>query len=386
MTTPRFSILVPTRDRPETLGYTLDSVLSQPGDDFEVVVADNAGGPDTMKLIEARKCAKLKHVRSEQILPMAENWERALDVSTGEYVTVLGDDDALVPTGLQIARRIVDHMRPEILSWRTHTYWWPNTIVPWNRNHLVLMIGDQVTEVSSRSVLEQFYDGVIPFSALPMIYNAFFHRDLIDEARLRHDALFVPRDTAPDVASAILGLHMTERYVQCARPLSIRGNSGKSTGTAQWARSLGAQQRDVYLRDERLRLRELIHPSLVASPNLQIIVASVKLKCRDLLFPGDTRLAVDLQKLLRSLIENVNYEPEAYEENVADIRMFAEMIGAPPDTLNIPPRQIPDRREQWGPHLVPGDPVLIVNCQIAGIADIAGAARLVEAILAPLAK
>ena len=147
----RALILVPTRDRPETLRHTLATLLSQPGDDYEVVVADNCGGPATRALVEALAAPKLRYARCDEILPMADNWERGLSLCAGEYVTVLGDDDGLVMGALPIARTAIDAALPEILAWRPHVYWWPDTIVPWIRNLLILALGEGTLPCESRA-------------------------------------------------------------------------------------------------------------------------------------------------------------------------------------------------------------------------------------------
>src|SRR5436190_12652918 len=190
MSEPRFSILVPTRDRPETLRHTLATLLSQPGDDYEVVVADNCGGPATRALVEGLAAPKLRYARCDEILPMADNWERGLSLCAGEYVTVLGDDDGLVMGALPMARTAIDAAQPEILAWRPHVYWWPDTIVPWIRNLLILALGQGTLPCASRAVLQEFYRGELTFGMLPQIYSAFFHRGLIEDARLRYDAFF----------------------------------------------------------------------------------------------------------------------------------------------------------------------------------------------------
>ena len=102
MGTPRFSILIPTRDRPVTFRHTLATATSQPGDDYEVVVADNFGSPATRMIVDEymARGRQIVYLRSDQALPMGENWERGLRACSGDYVTVLGDDDGLMPTAL----------------------------------------------------------------------------------------------------------------------------------------------------------------------------------------------------------------------------------------------------------------------------------------------
>ena len=385
MTTPKFSVLIPTRDRPATLRHTLATVVSQAGDDYEIVVADNCSGPETRRIVEELDAQKIRYLRSDEILPMAENWERGLSLCSGEYVTVLGDDDALVTSALPIARRLIAATDAEIISWSPHTYWWPDTIVPWTRNFLIVNLGNSAGLVESRKALEGLYQDTLSFGSIPMIYSAFFHRGVIDEARRRYDGFFVPKDTAPDISSGILGLYITEKYAFSTRPLSIRGNSGKSNGTAHWARSLGAQQREIYFREERAGLEQIIHGSLIPSPNLEIVVASAKLKCKDAYFPADAALSVNLQHVLDTMLENLNFEPEAYEENLADARALAAKLGVILDPVAIPAKLPRDRRAYWGPSVSEDKSVatLTVNCDLAGIYNVAEAARLIESLLPP---
>lgn len=120
---------------------------------------------------------------------------------------------------------------------------------------------------------------------------------------------------------------MTENYVYSYRPLSVRGNSGKSNGTAHWARSLDKQEREVYFREERVGLQGMIHKSLVPSPNLNIIIASAMLKCKEAYFPTNKTLSVDLHGVLQEMIADLNFEPEAYEENLQDATALAAKLG-----------------------------------------------------------
>lgn len=385
MTTPLFSILIPTRDRPETLRHTLATVAGQAGDDYEIVVADNCSGQETRRIVEGVDSRKVRYTRSDEILPMAVNWERGLQLCTGQYVTVLGDDDAFLPSTLAMCRHIFSDTSCELLAWFPHTYWWPDTIVYWSRNTLTVELAEDAMWLHSRPVLEDFYRGELGFGLLPMIYNAFFHRRIIDEAVRRHGGFFVPTDTAPDVASGILGLHLSGSYLYSNRGLTIRGNSGKSNGTAHWARKLGAKQREIYFREERVGLQGIIHEALLPSPNLAIAIASAKLKCRERYFPSDTKLEVDLRLVVREILGSLNREPEAYEENLADARTLAAKLGMRLAPGEIPPKVEKRRVRGWGPHRTEEGavPRTVVNCDVMGISDIAQAALLAEAILPP---
>ncbi len=388
MSKPQFSILIPTRDRAMTLRHTLETAVSQTGS-FEIVVADNCSGP-AVKLVVGEFAARhpnIRYLRSETLLPMAENWERGVAACAGDYVTVLGDDDGLVPTALQCVAKIVAATQCEVISWAMHTYWWPDTIVYWNANRLFITLNQNRAAMhESRTVLKAFYAGQIDFGSLPMIYNAFVHRRLIDRAIAARGRYFHPVDMAPDVVSGILNLLEVDKFAGSDRPLAVRGNSRHSTGTAQWARHLGADRRDAYRREERNTVEDTTHPDLIASPNLQILIANVKMQCKRHYFPDDPELFVDLKLVLFHLVDQLNSEPEAYEENLADARALAAKLNVD-ITARIPAKQPALRQLFQGPYgNGTGFTGVCINGDAAGINNIAEAARLADAMNPPAEK
>jgi glycosyltransferase involved in cell wall biosynthesis len=380
----RFSILVPTRQRPDTLPATLATLVEQQGDDYEIVVADNFGDAEVDKVIKAaqQRHPRVKHIRSERVLPMAENWERGLAACSGEYVTVLGDDDGFLPSTLEEVRNLALVTNAKVIAWNVHTYWWPDTIAYWNRNKLYVPLGNNETGwLESRPVLVEAYRDVAAFGNLPMIYNGCVHRSVINSVIDRFGGYFVPSDMPPDVSSGIINLMHTGRYLYSARPLAVRGNSRRSTGTSFWARSLGKEQQSIYLNEEGKTIEQLIHPSLNASRNLGFAVASNKLHLKDLLFPDDNELQIDLIALVKYTVANLNYEPEAYEENLADVLQLADRIGVAIDADTIPKKAMRIRKASQGFYPNPGStPVIAVDCNVANVFDVAGAARLAAAM------
>ena len=380
----RFSILVPTRQRPDTLPATLSTLMEQPGDDYEIVVADNCSDKAVGAIVEAaqQRHPRVKHIRSDRILPMAANWERGLAACSGEYVTVLGDDDGLLPTTLGAIRRLVSLSSARVIAWSLHTYWWPDTIVYWNRNRLYVVLGNSnLTWMESRPALVEHYRDIVAFGDLPSIYNGFVHRDVINTVIDRFGGYFVPADMPPDVCSGIINLAHTGRYLFSSRPLAVRGNSRHSTGTAYWARSLGKEQQQLYEKYEGKTLQQLFHPSMNPSPNIGFCVAMNKLHLKDLLFPYDDELQIDLTALIRHTLATLNHDPDAYEDNLADTLQLAQRIGFAVDPRAIPAKTASNRQPIQGPFDHPKSATNIaVNCDVANVFDVAGAARLAAAM------
>ena len=384
MSTPQFSILIPTRDRPATFRHALDSVVRQTGS-FEIVIADNCSSPAVRLIAEeyANHCPNIKYLRSDTILPMSENWENGLRHCSGEYVTILGDDDALLPSTLAMAKRLVNASRATIISWALHWYGWPDTPNYWQANRLYVRFGkNEAGWQVSREILKAFYAGKVDHETLPMIYKSFVHRSCIQQVIAERGRYFSPPEIAPDVASGILNLLHAERYVYSERPLAVRGTSGKSYGAA-WAvrgASGSGERRNDYLREAGKTLKELSHAALIPSVNLTIANANLKLLCKQAYCPDDPELVVDPCQVLFEVVDTLNFEPEAYDDNLADALRLAEKLNID-ISARIPAKQAPNRRLSQGPYGGEnGIAGISVNCDQAGIFNVSDAARLAEAI------
>lgn len=105
-TTPQFTIAIPTFRRPELLRVALDSVIRQRTTvPFEVLVIDNDPESDFAEEIAAFQAraasAHLRYIRNDKNIGMFGNWNKCLSEARSEWMTLLGDDDALHPDFLE---------------------------------------------------------------------------------------------------------------------------------------------------------------------------------------------------------------------------------------------------------------------------------------------
>ncbi len=127
MPEPLISVLLPTRNGVELLGDCVRGVLSQEGEDFELIVADNANDDGTAELLRSFSAdRRLTVVRQEQPASVVENWNLALGAATGRYILVIGDDDLLLPWYMERARALLERFEmPDCLSYNGYRYAFP---------------------------------------------------------------------------------------------------------------------------------------------------------------------------------------------------------------------------------------------------------------------
>jgi hypothetical protein len=229
---PRFSILMPTRNRAGLLRLALRSALELRGDDYEVVVSDNCSSDETRDVVEGLGDRRVRYVRTPRPLPVSANMEFVLDSARGEHVTFLNDDDALLAGTLDHVRVILDSAHAELIVWPYCHYFYPDWHQAFLRNTLVAApFSGRYQEVRAADTLTTVY-GTLTHWRLPTVANAVCHTALIQRAR-RHASHLFPTISG-DIFSGILFLVESVTYCWADIPLSILGRWPASLGSSNF--------------------------------------------------------------------------------------------------------------------------------------------------------
>ena len=93
----KYSIVIPTRNRAEYLPYAIQSVLDAARNDVELIVSNNFSTDATPQTLSGIEDPRLRVISPNVSLPMAGHYEFAISHATGDWITILGDDDAVMP-------------------------------------------------------------------------------------------------------------------------------------------------------------------------------------------------------------------------------------------------------------------------------------------------
>ena len=95
----RVTIGLPVYNGETYLEETLDSILNQTYTEFELIISDNGSSDGTRLICEeyAAKDDRIKYYRSVKNLGAAPNYNRAFELSSGEYFKWADYDDPLAP-------------------------------------------------------------------------------------------------------------------------------------------------------------------------------------------------------------------------------------------------------------------------------------------------
>lgn len=111
------TIGIPTYNRPDLLMETIESVLKNDLNGVEILICDN-GSYDLTKdpvFDNLFKSHDIKYYLNEKNLGLYQNWDECLEKSTKRYITILNDDDLLLPDFCTKIKSILSKEKLELL-------------------------------------------------------------------------------------------------------------------------------------------------------------------------------------------------------------------------------------------------------------------------------
>ncbi len=102
---PLFSIAIPTFNRLEYFKLALNSALAQTYQNVEIVILDNASSDGTQAYLNdvITQHSNITVIRNDENIGFARNIMQIPQYIKGKYLTVLSDDDLLMPTFVELA-------------------------------------------------------------------------------------------------------------------------------------------------------------------------------------------------------------------------------------------------------------------------------------------
>jgi glycosyltransferase involved in cell wall biosynthesis len=223
--------VIPTKNRAYYLKYAIKSVLISPRQDIELVVSNNFSSDETSKILSEINDSRMRVVSPDIALPMAAHYEFAISKARGDWITILGDDDAVMPYIFEsLDKYILNYSNVDIISSARAYYFWEGC-----EN----IYGDLVVAYSSkfkdkiRSTKNDLYKallGLRNFTAMPQLYTTgIIKKSLYEEIKLKCSGYFY-YSIIPDIYSAVAICLARNSYLRIEEPLFWTGTSNKSMG------------------------------------------------------------------------------------------------------------------------------------------------------------
>ena len=226
------SIIIPTRDRAEYLKHSIQTAISIPDKNIEIIISDNASIDGTKDILESLEDKRLKYVNTGKRVSMRANFEFALKASSGEYVIFFGDDDGIIPQQFKYLRYILEEHTPDALSWDFLTYVWP--IKGYGKKSGGLRfefrkIFGSILKSGPKIYLETLLNAELQRdNYLPRIYHGCMSRNFLNTLVNTEGMYFCSR--SPDLHMSFRAAQKGGEFFRINHPFTINGMSPASTG------------------------------------------------------------------------------------------------------------------------------------------------------------
>jgi len=227
----KITVALPTiSGRSKYLLWALKTCVTQ-DHDFEILVSDNSPG-DAREVSESFGDPRIRYVQPPLYLPMSAHWDFVLTQASGDLLTIIGDDDGLMPGCI---RRVTEIHRNAGGSFPIQhslgNYRWSDFPDEGTRHTFSFLHspGRGISEVESSAFLKAMAQGRGRYVDGPMVYHNFVPMPLLK--RLTRNGVFFRR-ASPDVYSSLAVAANVSRFVSTEEILTIFGQGAQANGVA----------------------------------------------------------------------------------------------------------------------------------------------------------
>ena len=243
---PVVSVIIPTKDRYFYLKKVLSLFNNFGKEDLEIVVQDNSANNDEIvSFIKNNITVPVVYNHTKEWLCVRDNIDRAISLSSGDYVCVIGDDDGVLPNIVECAKWMkknnIEALKTEVLR-----YIWPDYAMGAKfygtlRCSRSSKLDGHYTFLDPLSELNKCIStGFVNRGKMPVVYQGIVSRRVLDEI-YEIGGHYSP-GPSPDIAEAVAISLTARNYCYLDYPVIISGASAMNGGGI---RKLKDQSADV---------------------------------------------------------------------------------------------------------------------------------------------
>ena len=102
------SVVLPAYNVQDTIGESIDSILSQTFTDFELIIINDGSQDNTEEVIHAYSDKRIRYYRNEKNEGLIYTLNRGLDLAQGKYIARMDADDVSLPTRFEKQVKVME--------------------------------------------------------------------------------------------------------------------------------------------------------------------------------------------------------------------------------------------------------------------------------------
>lgn len=234
MSIPLLSIVIPTRNREVYCIEAISYILKNDNPDFELVIQDNSDADIIEQYVNSITDNRLVYHRDSERLNSVINMDKAISLASGEYVSMIGDDDCIMPNIFSVAKWMKKHNIDAVSTELMPLFVW-NDIKPEINEKLygsLTTYGSSLTykRIDTQKELLRFIkSGCVDYLNynLPKVYHGIVSSSVLN--RIHEITGHYIGGLSPDLYLAIATSLLIKEHYTLGFPITISGICNKST-------------------------------------------------------------------------------------------------------------------------------------------------------------
>lgn len=234
----KISIVLPVHNGIKYIEEFLKSVLSiKDNNNFELVISENCSVDGTKEYLRdiSKKYDFIKLFETETLLSQSDNWSNGILKSRGDWVILLGVDDALTPQFFTTAEKLIkiaEEKNLNIIKTNRIYYFWNDDVTKkiYNNRHYSYFSRNFISVKKTKDALYGcLYMG--QFVDMPQMYTtSLFSRNLIKKIESIAKNEKIIQYGSPDSYLGAAACFFEDKYLYAETPIAWVGTSSSSQG------------------------------------------------------------------------------------------------------------------------------------------------------------
>ena len=383
----KFTLIIPTKNRHETAIKAVQSGTMSRYDDIEIIVTDGSDDDSLGKEIKNLKDPRVKYFHHTKSLSMKNNWEFGVSKATGDYVSIIGDDDALMPDGFLLAAELIKLSGTNVLHCKCPNYKWPDYPLVSRRNLIELKLPTTVIhEADPRSQLRRAYEFEARSGTGPGVYHGIVSKKFLDNLKSKRGAYFI--DENPDFDSGFCTLLYADSFLQTTYPLFLSGQCAASNSGGMNTKVVFHERLSEFLTESASSREDVIWSDLGNLNSIEVgLISALRRFLPEVnkVIPGK-KIKLNKQKIFNLIAGGmgIGYENTTFKAEVEILKKIAKKWGVSSEA--IPSRKQPtigllaDKGINKSAIVEDNKQVnkLMIDGNLLGVSDITDAIKVVE--------
>lgn len=222
------SIIIPTKNRQKYCLAAIRQILSLNLSEIEICIQDNSDTDILRNEISSIASENIVYNYHEGVLSFVDNFSEAVSLSHGEYLCMIGDDDGILPSIMDMVRFMkgkgIDSLIPSLGA----VYYWPsdNPIVANGEKGVLTLsyLRSKARYTNSKKALLKLLKGAVQnYTSLdmPRLYHGIVKKTCLEDIKEQTGKYF--GGLTPDIYMAVALSFVCKKTLRIDTPITISG-------------------------------------------------------------------------------------------------------------------------------------------------------------------